>query len=391
MRGDSSRVRAPRSCPAVRRGGGQAIRSGPRNVPGVLVPAPFRALSFRWLLLFVPASALAAVLHARPLATFFIAGLALLPLAELIGAATQQIGLHAGPRVGGLLNATFANVTEFILATVLVLHGESTVVKTTLTGSILGNLLLVLGLALFAGGTRHRVQRFSAAAAGVHATSLALAVIGLLMPALFFLTAGRPNAGQSEIVSVAVAAVLIVLYGAALLFTHRTHEHLFRTPVSDERPECPLGWAVGVLAAASVVVAFESQLLVDTLEPAVGALGLSKFFIGLVLIPFFGNAAEHSSAVIFAVRDQLDLTLEVAIGSSTQIALFVAPALVLISLAAGHPMDFIFTTFEVAAVGLAVVIVTFISHDGRGNWLEGAQLLAAYAIMAASAFFVTSL
>lgn len=146
-----------------------------------------------------------------------------------------------------------------------------------------------------------------------------------------------------------------------------------------------------MLAATSAVVAIESELIVNTLTPAVATLGLSKFFIGLVLVPLFGNVAEHSSAVAFAVRDELDVTLEIAIGSSTQVALFVAPALVLISLAAGHPMDFIFTVFEVAAVGLAVLIVTFISHDGRGNWLEGAQLLAAYAIMAASAFFVTSL
>ena len=359
------------------------------SVPSGL-SAAFRRLGFRWLLILVPFSIVAAWVGRWPLATFLLAGGALLPLAELVGAATQQIGVHAGPRVGGLLNATFANVTEFILAIVLVLHGEVTVAKTALTGSILGNLLLVLGLALLAGGIRHPVQRFSAAAAGVHATSLALAVIGLLMPALFFLTGGRPSAAQSEAVSVAVAVVLIVLYGAALAFTHRTHEHLFRTPRPEERAEWPLAWAIGVLAAASAVVAIESELLVATLGAAVGVLGLSKFFIGLIFVPLFGNVVEHSSAVAFAVRDQLDVTLEIAIGSSTQIALFVAPAIVLISLAAGHPMNFIFTTFEVAAVGLAVLIVTFISHDGRSNWLEGAQLLAAYAIMAASAFFVTS-
>lgn len=371
---------------------GQAIAVRPRNVPTVhrRIPAPFRQLSLRWLLILVPLSIAAAAPGRWPLATFLLAGGALLPLSELIGSATQQIGLHAGPRVGGLLNATFANVTEFILAIVLVVHGETAVVKTALTGSILGNLLLVLGLALLAGGMRHRMQRYSAAAAGVHATSLTLAVIGLLMPALFFLTAGRPTAYQGEAVSVAVAAVLIVLYGAALVFTHRTHEHLFQTPASGERPECSRAWAIGVLAAASVVVAVESQLLVTTLEPAIGVLGFSKFFTGLVLVPLFGNAVEHSAAVRFALRDQLDVTLEIAIGSSTQVALFVAPALVFISLAADHPMDFIFTTFEVAAVGLAVLIVTFISHDGRSNWLEGAQLLAAYAIMAASAFFVTS-
>ena len=354
------------------------------------LPAPLRQLTFWWLLLLVPLSAAAAVLGRWPLLTFLLSGGALLPLAELIGISTQQIGLHAGPRVGGVLNATFANVTEFILAIVLVLHGEITVVKTALTGSILGNLLLVLGFALLVGGMRHPTQRYSAAAAGVHATSLTLAVIGLLMPALFFFTGGRPNAGQSETVSVAVAAVLIVLYGAALVFTHHTHEHLFRTPSPGERPDGGLGWAIGVLAGASVVVAVESQLLVTTLAPAIGALGLSKFFVGLVLVPLFGNVVEHSAAVGFALRDQLDVTLEIAIGSSTQVALFVAPAIVLISLAAGHPMNFIFTTFEVAAVGLAVLIVTFISHDGRSNWLEGAQLLAAYLIMAASAFFVSS-
>jgi len=224
----------------------------------------------------------------------------------------------------------------------------------------------------------------------VHSTSLTLAVIGLLMPALFFLTAGSARrAVQGETVSVVVAVVLILLYGAALVFTHRTHAHLFRTPASGERPGCPLGWAIGVLAAASIVVALESQFLVAALEPAIQTLGLSKFFTGLVLIPLFGNVAENSAAVRFAVRDQLDVTLEIAIGSSTQVALFVAPAMVLVALAAGQPMDFIFTTFEVAAVGLAVLIVTAISHDGQSNWLEGAQLLAAYAIMAASAFFVT--
>ena len=362
-----------------------------RNVPSVRrVPTPFRQLSFRWLLVLVPVSIAAAAVGRWPFLTFLLAGLALLPLSELIGSATQQIGLHAGPRVGGVLNATFANVTEFILAIVLVVHGETAVVKTALTGSILGNLLLVLGVALLAGGMRHRMQRYSAAAAGVHSTSLVLAVIGLLMPALFFLTAGRPDAHQGETVSVAVAGVLIVLYGAALVFTHRTHAHLFQAPASGERPQCSRAWAIGALAAAALLVAIESQLLVATLEPAIGTLGLSKFFTGLVLVPLFGNAVEHSAAVRFALRDQLDVTLEIAIGSSTQVALFVAPALVLISLAAGHPMDFIFTTFEVAAVGLAVLIVTFISHDGRSNWLEGAQLLAAYAIMAASAFFVTS-
>jgi len=175
------------------------------------------------------------------------------------------------------------------------------------------------------------------------------------------------------------------------VFTRVTHEHLFRTPKSGEQATWPLRTALLVLAGAAVFVAVESELLAHALAPALRALGLSQFFVGLILVPIIGNAAEHSSAVRFALQDRLDVTLEVAIGSSTQIALFVAPALVFIGLAVGHPMDFVFTNFEVAAVGLSTLIVTFISHDGRSNWLEGAQLLAAYLIMAASSFFIGSL
>jgi Ca2+:H+ antiporter len=345
----------------------------------------------RWLLILIPASGALALSPHQSLPLFIASAGAMLPLAELIGAATEQIGLHAGPRVGGLLNATFGNLTELILSVLLLRSGEVEVVKTSLTGSILGNLLLVLGLSLLAGGLRHRTQRYSAAAAGVHATSLMLAVIGLLMPALFLLTSGAHGPIQREAVSAAIAAVLMALYLAALLFTRLTREHLFRTPKAEERPSWPLPMALLVLMGAAVFVAIESGLLVTALEPALHALRLSKFFVGLIFVPIIGNAAEHSSAVRFAVQDRLDATLEIAIGSSTQIALFVAPALVYVSLAVRHPMDFIFTPFEVAAVGLATLIVTFISHDGRSNWLEGAQLVAAYLIMAASSFFVGSL
>lgn len=344
--------------------------------------------SLRWLLILIPISGLLFLAPDQALPRFVVTAGAMIPLAELIGAATEQIGLHAGPRVGGLLNATFGNLTELILSVLLLRSGEVEVVKTSLTGSILGNLLLVLGLSLFAGGLRHRTQRYSAAAAGVHATSLMLAVIGFLMPALFLLTSGAHGPVQREAVSTSIAAVLMVLYLAALLFTRITREHLFRTPKTAERPAWPLPSAVVVLVAAAALVAIESELLVAALEPALHALRLSKFFVGLILVPIIGNAAERSSAVRFAVQDQLDATLEIAIGSSTQIALFVAPALVFVSLAVGHPMDFIFTPFEVAAVGLATLIVAFISHDGRSNWLEGAQLVAAYLIMAASSFFI---
>jgi Ca2+:H+ antiporter len=192
-------------------------------------------------------------------------------------------------------------------------------------------------------------------------------------------------------VSGTVAAVLIALYLSALAFTLVTHEHLFRTPDEGERPTWSRGRAVGLLLAATALVALESELLVGSLEPALEDLGLSRLFVGLILIPIIGNAAEHGSAIRFALRDQVDVTLEIAIGSSTQIALFVAPALVFISLAVGHEMDFVFSTFEVAAVALSTVLVFMISSDGRSNWLEGAQLTGAYVIMGISFFFVEAL
>jgi Ca2+:H+ antiporter len=346
--------------------------------------------SLDWLLVLVPVSLVARFALDQDLLTFVTAALAIIPLAGLIGRGTEQLALHAGPRVGGLLNATFGNVTELIIAVFLILRGELGVVKASLTGSILGNLLLVLGLSFLVGGLRHTEQRYNAQAAGVHASSLALAVIGLFMPALFVQTSGQADFAQREVVSGVVAGVLILLYVAALVFTMVTHEHLFRTPQPEERPEWTMSRALTLLLAATALVALESELLVGSLEPALESLGLSKFFVGLIVIPIIGNAAEHSSAVMFAVKDQLDVTLEIAIGSSTQVALFVAPVLVFVSLAVGHPMDFVFTTFEIAAVALATLIVALISLDGRSNWLEGAQLVGAYTIMAISFFFVPS-
>jgi Ca2+:H+ antiporter len=344
-----------------------------------------------WLLVFVPVSLLARLFSGPDLLVFFTAAAAILPLAGSIGRSTDELAKRAGPRVGGLLNATFGNVTELIIAIFLILDDQLDVVKASLTGSILGNLLLVLGISFLAGGIRHHEQRFNAQSAGIHATSLALAVTGLLMPALFVLTSGRHGLLEREVVSGTVAGVLMALYVAALVFTQVTHEHLFRSPAPAERPEWSSRKAVVVLVAATALVALESELLVHALEPALQDLGLSKFFVGLILVPIIGNAAEHSSAVMFALRDKVDVTLEIAIGSSTQIALFVAPALVFLSLAVGHPMDFVFSTFEVAAVGLSTLIVALISVDGRSNWLEGAQLTGAYVIMAISFFFVRAI
>jgi len=353
------------------------------------VPTPTRTLhpSLDWLLVLVPSAVVLEVAGGPDLAIFLTSAGAILPLAGLIGRSTEQLALHVGPRLGGLINATFGNVTELILAIFLILEDRVEIVKASLTGSILGNLLLVLGLSFLLGGLKHEEQEYNARSASVHATSLVLAVTGLLMPALFAL-GGNHSLIEREVVSGTVAAVLIALYVAALAFTLVTHEHLFRTPAESEEPSWSRRKAIGFLLGSTALVALMSELLVGSLDPAIESLGLSEAFVGLILIPIIGNAAEHSSAVMFALRNKVDVTLEIAIGSSTQIALFVAPALVFISLLTGHPMDFVFSTFEVAAVALSTFLVFMISIDGRSNWLEGAQLVGAYGIMAISFYFV---
>jgi Ca2+:H+ antiporter len=350
-----------------------------------------RRPSLDWLLVLVPVAIVLRLVGAPDLAIFLTSAAAILPLAGLIGRSTEQLALHTGPRVGGLVNATFGNVTELIIAFFLILDDRIEMVKASLTGSILGNLLLVLGLSLLVGGLKHERQSFNARSASVHATSLALAVTGLLMPALFALGTDGATFAEREVVSGVVAGVLISLYACALVFTLVTHEHLFRTPAEGEQATWSRRRAIVVLLIATGFVALMSESLVSSLEPALQTLGLSELFVGLILIPVIGNAAEHSSAVMFALKDKVDVTLEIAIGSSTQIALFVAPVLVFISLFVGHPMDFVFSTFEVAAVGLSALLMTLISLDGESNWLEGAQLTGAYAIMAVSFFFVEHL
>ncbi|MCI0634259.1 MAG: calcium/proton exchanger [Actinobacteria bacterium] len=347
--------------------------------------------SLDWLLVLVPVAIVLELAGGNELFIFVASAGAILPLAGLIGRSTEQLALHTGPRIGGLVNATFGNVTELIIAFFLILEDETEIVKATLTGSILGNLLLVLGLSFLAGGLRHEEQEYNGRAASIHATSLVLAVTALLMPALFALSQEAETDLQREVVSGTVAAVLIALYLLALVFTLVTHEHLFRTPEEGEEPKWSRARAIGVLLAATAVVALMAEFLVGSLGPAIEDLGLSELFVGLIVIPIIGNAAEHSSAILFAMRNKVDITLEIAIGSSTQIALFVAPALVFISLLVDHPMDFVFSTFEVAAVALSTILVFMISSDGRSNWLEGAQLTGAYVIMAISFYFVETL
>jgi len=343
--------------------------------------------SINWLLVFIPVSLIAEFTH-QPLLTFITAALAIVPLAGLIGRATDQLAVHVGPQLGGLLNATFGNLTELIVAVLLIAAGNFDVVKASLIGSIVGNLLLVLGLSLLVGGLRCGEQAFSARAAGVHTGSLVLAVAGLGVPALLVATSLTLSGSNRQIVSAGVAATLIVLYAAALVFMQFTNAHLFRTPEPSEQPEWPQALALGVLLGAALLVGLESELLVSALNPALQTLKISPIFVGLILIPIIGNAAEHASAVFFAIRNKVDVTLEIAVGSSTQVALFVAPVMVFISLLLGHPMDFVFTGFEIGAVFIATLIVAVISRDGHSNWLEGLQLIGVYVIIALAAFFL---
>lgn len=346
------------------------------------------------LLLLIPLAIAGRLLHWPALAIFILSGLAIVPLAKWMGTATEELAVHVGPGLGGLLNATFGNATELIIAIFALQAGLIEVVKASITGSIVGNLLFVLGLALLAGGFRRDRQLFNRTAAGANAAQLTLAAIGLLIPAAFLYTLHTPNAGEradlEQRLSLAVAALLIVSYALALLFSLRTHRHLYAGEEGAEAHE-GAGWSVpraaGVLVAATVGVAVMSETLVHSLEDAVAVLGWSEIFIGVILIPVIGNAAEHLTAVTVALKDKMDLSLGIAIGSSTQIALFVAPLLVFISLLFGHQMDLLFNPFELVAIVLAVFILNVIALDGESNWFEGAQLLIAYGIVGLAFFF----
>ncbi len=340
-----------------------------------------------WLLVFVPVAIVLELTHGNAIAIFAISALAILPLAGMIGHATEDLASRTGPQIGGLLNATFGNVTELIIAFFLITRGEIEIVKASITGSIIGNVLLVLGASFLAGGWTRKEQTFNRQAAGLHTASLAIAVGALLMPALFSFTP-EATAFRTEAVSVGVSIVLMTVYVLGLVFTLKTHRSLFRTDFEHGTPKWTMRKAGGILAGATVGVALMSEFLVGALQETVDELGLSKLFVGLIIVPLVGNAAEHSSAIFLAAKDKVEVSIEIAIGSSTQIALFIAPLLVFLSLAAGNPMDLIFTGLEIAAVALSAMILGFIVIDGRSNWFEGAQLLAAYLIMAVSFFFL---
>ncbi|MFH7028659.1 MAG: calcium/proton exchanger [Heteroscytonema crispum UTEX LB 1556] len=350
-------------------------------------------LVFLVLLLFIPVSLAAHFLEWGELVVFITAGLAILPLAAWMGTATEEIAVVAGPTLGGLLNATFGNATELIIALIALKAGLLDVVKASITGSIIGNLLLVMGLAMLLGGLRYKEQKFQPIVARVNAASMNLAVIAILLPTAMAVTSQGIGEQTIQNLSLAVAVVLMVVYALTLLFSMKTHAYLYEVGVAEvelaeTRHHKPNLWLwTGVLLVCTLCVAFESELLVDSLEVATSQLGLTALFTGVILVPIIGNAAEHATAVTVAMKDKMDLSLSVAVGSSMQIALFVAPVLVIAGRILGQPMDLDFNPFELVAVTVSVLIANSISSDGKSNWLEGTLLLAAYIVLGLAFYF----
>jgi Ca2+:H+ antiporter len=343
------------------------------------------------LLLALPASILLQyVFHGPALAVFVTACVGVLPLAGYMGEATEHLAHRTGPTIGGLLNATFGNAAELIISIVALRAGLVSLVKASITGSILGNLLLILGLAFVVGGARRNELRFNRTSAGMSAGMLTLAVVALVLPALFHSVHPEQAARLSELrMSEAVAVILILTYGFSLLFSLRTHRRLLGTETAPtEGPSWSVKKATLILALATVGVAIESELLVHAVSEAGHTLGLTEAFLGLIIIPIIGNAAEHATAVVVARKGKMDLALQIALGSSTQIALLVAPLLVFCGLLLGQDMDLVFTPFEVMALGLATIVTAIITLDGESHWFEGVQLLAVYGMVAVGAYFL---
>jgi len=348
----------------------------------------------RWLLLLIPVAILVEVAHGSEVLLFGASALAVIPLAGLMGEATEALAEKTGPRLGGLLNATLGNAAELIITLFAISAGLLELVKASIIGSILGNVLLVMGLSILAGGLKNGIQKFNRSHVGVDATMAILAVIALSIPS-FFNAAIEPDTLRVEELSLTTALAMIVIYVLAIIYS-------LRSRTADEREVGPAvkpahtgpHWstrrAMGILVLATAGIALMSEFLVGSVEPVTRQLGFSEFFVGIIIIPLIGNVAEHIVAVEVAIKNQMDLSLSIALGSSLQIALFVAPVLVFVSLLMGNPLTLEFNGFEVLALTAASVIAAFVALDGESNWLEGAMLLAVYIIIALAFFFLPS-
>jgi Ca2+:H+ antiporter len=353
----------------------------PQGWPYLLVP-------------FIPAAILLDLLNASQGLIFVCSALGIVPTAALMGRATEELAARSGPGIGGLLNVTFGNAPELIIALFALGHGLHEVVKASLIGSILGNLLLAMGASMLVGGLGRERQRFNSTAASVQTSMLLLAAVAMVMPAVFQLVHGDglPRVGVEmvsfgstiELLSGLVAGVLIATYVAGLVFSLKTHRDLFNPEYEDEET---WGWSprmsIAMLAVAGVAVGVMSEILVGSISAASQSLGLSEFFIGIIVVAIVGNAAEHWVAVLVARKDKMDLSVNIAIGSSAQVALFVTPVLVLAGYFIGPgPLPLVFNGYELSALLFAVLIASYVSHEGESTWFEGVQLLAVYLVMA---------
>jgi len=346
-----------------------------------------------WLLGFAPiAIALEYFAPAHYALIFVTTAIAILPLAGWLGRATEELADRSGEGIGGLLNATFGNAAELIIALAALRAGLHDVVKATIVGSIVGNILLVLGAAMLAGGMRYREQHFNPAGARAQATMLTLAMIALVIPAAYGALVGAHYSGGTLALSIAISVILLAIYILFLVFSLRTHPTFFLSAKAPNAGSKSKAWSfkrsIAVLAACTAAIAWLSEILVGSIEPTAQAFGLSDVFVGVFIVAIVGNAAEHATAVTAAIENRMDLSLSIAFGSSVQVALFVAPLLVLASLLGSQPMDLLLGKGLLLAVFVAVIITGQVASDGRSDWLKGVQLLAVYLILGL-AFFLT--
>ena len=360
------------------------------------------------LLVAIPLAALAKYFGWGDIWVFIFSALAMIPMAGFIGEATETLAAFTGPRIGGLLNATLGNAAELIITIVAIREGLLELVKASITGSILGNVLLVLGMSMLLGGFRNGIQRFNRRQAGNNAILLVLAVVALIIPSVFSGSIGPAGSLEVEALSLGVATIMIIVYVLGVIYslhtqsgpltarpsvevsykTDHAHAAVTQVQVAGRHPAWSLRKALFILGISTVGVVYLSELLIGSVEPVVTSLGISEFFVGIILIPIIGNVAEHLVAVKVAIQDEMELSVEIAIASSLQIALFVAPVLVFISLLIGNPLLLIFNEFELLALIAAVLIAALVSMDGESNWLEGAALLAVYLILALAFFLL---
>jgi Ca2+:H+ antiporter len=344
---------------------------------------------FLWLLLFIPVTVVASMYGASPVVVFFLSAIAIIPLAKFIGQGTEELAIRTSSAWGGLLNVTFGNATELIIGIFAIHDGLLEVVKASITGSIIGNLLLVLGTAMAAGGFRFTRQEFNRTATLASGSTLFLAGVALTIPTILPITAPGVSALGAETLSLLVALCMLLMYASTLIFSLYTHKHLYalENPDVTEEDHWTIGMSILVLLLSTIGVAWMSNILVGAIQPLAQQLGWTQLFIGVVVIAIVGNAAEHTSAITMALKNKMDLALQIAIGSATQVAIFVAPVLVFISLFFKTQMDLIFNPFELVSILLSIIIVNLVIEDGESNWLEGVQLMIAYLIIAI-AFFI---